>query len=405
MSPSNRREFILASFAALSAAVFPLRPDARERPTTGTRWTIKTAIGLDAGFALTIAAADESVLQVRRHLDKRDTLREVLGLNAVRAAETLIAALRAIGATHTPGAELALLASAGSLDSVEAVAATFRTEGALQAGFEGTQFFQTDEARADLEVLRAPAADAFRAVAESDFPEFWRSTWRPSLEADARLLGADLDAVDVIAALRPYLSRDLDPDIVVFLTELTEPHGIRVAGQRFVTSPNWPSAIVRRNAVHEMIHPFLEPLRPESAAIVDRLSADPLVRAVLRKSDPSFGYSSKRGLVEEGATQALEAVVNERLGQGRSVGEYWRQQDGGMHLLAAAIYARMKESGFADAGGDALAWLDRETRAGRLLGPSLRELAADVVGGDHVRNWVGDSADPQRNSTDWEVAD
>lgn len=405
MSPSNRREFILASFAALSAAAFPLRSEARERPTTGTRWTIKTAIGLDAGFALTIAAADESVLQVRRHLDKRDTLREVLGLNAVRAAETLIAALRAIGATHTPGAELALLASAGSLDSVEAVAATFRTEGALQAGFEGTQFFQTDEAREDLEVLRAPAADAFRAVAKSDFPEFWRSTWLPSLEADARLLGADLDAVDVIAELRPYLSRDLDPDIVVFLTELTEPHGIRVAGQRFVTSPNWPSAIVRRNAVHEMIHPFLEPLRPESAAIVDRLSADPLVRAVLRKSDPSFGYSSKRGLVEEGATQALEAVVNERLGQGRSVGEYWRQQDGGMHLLAAAIYARMQESGFADAGGDALAWLDRETRAGRLLGPSLRELAADVVGGDHVRNWVGDSADPQRNSTDWEVAD
>lgn len=140
-----------------------------------------------------------------------------------------------------------------------------------------------------------------------------------------------------------------------------------------------------------MIHPFLEVHRAESDAIVETLSTDPLVRAVLRKSNPSFGYSTARGVVEEGATQALEAIVNERLGHGRSVDEYWRQHDGGMHLLAAAIYARMKQSGFADTGGDALAWLDGEIRSGRLRDASLRDFAAGVVGAHHVRNWVGHS--------------
>lgn len=35
----------------------------------------------------------------------------------------------------------------------------------------------------------------------------------------------------------------------------SQPHGIKVAGTRFLTDVAWPFEIVLRNAVHKMMHP------------------------------------------------------------------------------------------------------------------------------------------------------
>ncbi len=387
MTKFDRRQILAMGSAtlALSSCTSAGGPEPDSAP--GTVWTVQPSISLDACFAVTIAAASLDVLQARHHEDKREEIRAVLGRDAVEASEHLIETLASTGRKNTPGAALALIVSAGPLDSLESTIATLSTPEALKAGFEGTAFYQDETSRADLNVIREPAARAFRAVAASDFPAFWTETYRPSLK-EVQTLTAELDAVDIVVQLRRYLRRPITPEIAIFLTELTEPHGIRIAGQRFVTSPNWSTNIVRRNAVHEMIHSFLEPDRPESTRILDRLGREGLVKLIVEKSNPAFGYSSIKGVIEEDATQALEAVINEQLGQARDQGEYWRKQDGGMHLLAAAIYHRMNQSGFAEQGGDALAWLDEEVASGRFSGNRMLELAAAVVGRDHVDAWI-----------------
>ena len=60
--------------------------------------------------------------------------------------------------------------------------------------------------------------------------------------------------------------------------------------------------------------------------------------------DPSFGYNTTAGYIEEDSVQALEQLVSEKFGVGRNPCEYWQEQDGGMHVLAVAMYTDYKEA-------------------------------------------------------------
>ncbi len=62
--------------------------------------------------------------------------------------------------------------------------------------------------------------------------------------------------------------------------------------------------------------------------------------------NPSFGYNSFDGFIEEDCVQALEQVVNERLKVEREAHKRWQESDDGMHVFAVALYRSMKEEGF-----------------------------------------------------------
>lgn len=384
--------FGLASCASGPAGEMPVGKPNEPPAPNATQWSVRPAVGLDACFAITIMGADPGVLQVSENLDARARLRAALGPEAIAAAETLMQAMTAMGRRATPGPALALVTSAGELESLDGVIKTFTEEGILATGLAGVDGFNTPRAAESRNRLMPIAARAFQALADAGYEADWRANQRPALDAAAIALSAELAEIDIISQHRRYIDRPFDPNVTVYLSELSEPHGIKITGQRFVSSPNYSSLITRRNAVHEMMHRMLDPERPETAHILGRLSDEPLMLAILENADPKFGYTGRaesvRGLVEEGTVQALEAVINENLGQGRDQGAYWRQQDGGMHIYAAAAYALMKQSGFAENGGDALAWLDQQTAAGKLQGKSLRTLSGSVVGEDAVNRWV-----------------
>lgn len=351
-----------------------------------TNWTISPAIGLDACFVLTIAGAGFDVLQVEKHQHRRAQLREALGPDGVIAAEQLMDAMKRAHRS-VPGAGLALMASVGEIDTLAGVIDTFRIEDVFEQRFAGTNFYQREGSAVTNERIRSIAAAAFEALARSDFENMWRVEEEPKLKDAASALAGELSNVDLIVEHRRYLSRALDPNVTIYLSELSEPHGIRIVGQRFVSSPNYSSLTVRRIAAHEIIHPLFEANRPETGRILAHLKNEPLLNAIVKNSNASFGYSSIRGLIEEGGTQALEAVINERLGQGRDQSEYWRHQDGGMHIFAAATYALMQDTGFADKGGDMLSWLDEQIQKQHLQDDALERLATSVVGAETVMQW------------------
>lgn len=398
----NRRSFINAAAAmglmpsTLLAGCESLSTQSEKRePRVAanlTQWVVSPAVGLDACFALAIATADPSILQVKQHLEKRNAFREMLGPEGIKAGERMMRALAAGGRASTPGPGLAEVVSAGQMTTLQQVIDTFEIDGILEKGLEKSESFANPRARANVQRIRPVATAAFRALQRGGFETVWRSEEETMLVQASNRLSDQLGDVDIITQQRKYVARSRDAEITVYLSELCEPHGIKIIGQRFIASPNYSDVIIKRTAAHEMLHRLLDQGRVETPRIVERLSDDPLLKAVLKNADPTFGYTSDKnsvkGLIEEGAVEALEAVINENLGFGRDQKEYWRDHDGGMHVFAAATYALLHETGFARAGGDMLNWLDEQTTMGHLKGKNLQALASSIVGADSVQHWL-----------------
>lgn len=199
-----------------------------------------------------------------------------------------------------------------------------------------------------------------------------------------------------LAAVSPYdlvpeqerlLGRDLDPQIDIIIVRYARPYGIRILGQRFVAYYGWDAEVQLQVATDEIFHPPYDPNDVELTDLLAELEADPWVTSIVDDHDPQYGYNSFEGVVDEGSTQALDQVVSERLGFADDPGERWRESDGGMHRLAAALYHAMREEGFADNGGNYAEWFKNSLRSGLLTPTEVRRRAALVAGRDAVDAW------------------
>jgi hypothetical protein len=104
----------------------------------------------------------------------------------------------------------------------------------------------------------------------------------------------------------------------------------------------------------------------------DLLGKDALIADKVQHHDPSFGYNDARGYIEEDSVQALEEIVSEQFGAGRNPCKYWLQQDGGMHVLAAAIYVGYKDA-LAKHPETYARWFTEAVTDGQLRGDSLKK--------------------------------
>jgi hypothetical protein len=167
--------------------------------------------------------------------------------------------------------------------------------------------------------------------------------------------------------------------MTAILVRFSQPHGIRITGPRYLTYYGYPVTIILRNAVHEPMHP---PFNKNDAALwaaLAPLRGDTAFMDRLAHHNPDFGYNTFEGLVEEDCVQAIEQIVEEKLGVATSARERWEKSDGGLHILAAALYALMKQDGYADRGGNFAAWLTSPQTMARLSG-HVQELADSVPG-------------------------
>ena len=99
-------------------------------------------------------------------------------------------------------------------------------------------------------------------------------------------------------------------------------------------------------------------------------------------------------LLDESSTQALEQIVANRMGFGWGPGARWRTTDGGMHMLAAAIYQMLREDGFDRTGGHFSEWLVSAIESGMFTPEDVKRRAALVVGQPAVDRW------PKETQTD-----
>jgi hypothetical protein len=229
-----------------------------------------------------------------------------------------------------------------------------------EAGWKNYQ-----EARCALET-------ALRGLNRVGFPVYWAQSAKPKVERRITELSPDLPRYNIVPIIERYLGFSLPSHtITVYLLAYSEPHGIRITGLRFLTHDSYPFEIVLHNAIHESMHPPYNANDPAVRQAVSLLSRDPLVADKVQHHDPSFGYNTASGYIEEDSVQALEQIVSEEVGVGRDARQYWRQQDGGMHVLAAAIYVQYKEA-LKQGPQSYSRWLVHAVDNGKLRGEKLR---------------------------------
>jgi hypothetical protein len=129
---------------------------------------------------------------------------------------------------------------------------------------------------------------------------------------------------------------------------------------------------VLRNAIHESMHPPYQVNDPGVRLAIGTLGSDPLVADTVAHHDRSFGYNSPQGLIEEDSVEALEQIVDEQFGVGRVARWYWYRQDGGMHVLAPAMYLGYRQA-LEEHPEPYSRWLVRAVMEGRLQGAVLKK--------------------------------
>jgi hypothetical protein len=228
--------------------------------------------------------------------------------------------------------------------------------------------------------VRGELRTILASLKEMGFADYWMQHLLPRLTQEAAALESWLAKYDVAAEVEAHLGFALPSDrITVYLLHFARPHGIRVTGSRFIADVSYPFLEVLRNAVHEMLHPpfFLSRDR-ELRAALKALEGDAFLMGIIRHHNPSFGYNSFDSFVEEDCVRALEQVIGERLQIGRDARRRWKEEDDGIHVLAAVLYGLMKQENYVGSHEPFRDFLLRMLKTGRLAPGKLRQLSRSL---------------------------
>jgi len=241
-------------------------------------------------------------------------------------------------------AKLALYYSVLNDETLPEMIRTAHDSSKMEAALRNTSYWDPDSWRI-YESSRPALETALRALDRVGFPAYWAANARPRIEKRIAELSGDLPKYNIVPVIKSYLGFPLPSHTIkVYLLAYSEPHGIRITGLRFLTHVSYPFSIVLHNAIHESMHPPYRADDPRVHKAIDLLGKDPTVIDKVEHHDPSFGYNTAPGYIEEDSVQALEQLVSEKFGIGHNACKYWTDQDDGMHILAPALYVGYKKA-------------------------------------------------------------
>jgi len=161
-----------------------------------------------------------------------------------------------------------------------------------------------------------------------------------------------------------------------------------VQGQRFLAHVQTSDETMVLTAAHENMHPPFDMKGATARACLAVLERDALLVRILREKSKGSGYNTLQGILDEDTVQALDQIIQERLGYGQPPAQRWTTRDQGMHVLAAGLYGLLKADGFDRTGGSIDTWMAQAAASGRLSSPSLHAAAAAVMQRPIDRLWV-----------------
>lgn len=365
----NRRQLFLTAAALAAVSASPALAAIR------TQWTVSLSEGFDALCFLGPLSGKDFYARYYK-----DELAEILPRMPKLAMEAM-ASLQAEADKENQllGPGLCTLMSGAWLDTLDAViAALDAAETAILPPYKASAYW--DQKDWDQFIARRPRLRlVLDGLRQAGFVALRRKAMGPTADTRLPALRQRLAGYDVIAEQERLLGRPLDASLEIVLLWFNKPHGIRIQGQRFITGIVWPDEIVLRNAAHEVLHPPFPMDGPAAKAALAVLEQDALLKKIVAEHDPSFGYNSLEGLLNEDMVEALEQIVSERLGFAVEPHLRWEKADDGMHVLAAGLYGLLKEDGYDRTGGNLEGWTIAAAKGGKLAPASLQAKAAEVT--------------------------
>jgi hypothetical protein len=217
----------------------------------------------------------------------------------------------------------------------------------LKDNFSKTQYH--DEESWNLFVSAVPDLKViFAFLKEIDFEGYWKQNILPVVRNKINEIEPGLAAYDVIKENEYYLGFKLPSnEIIVYMLYYVRPHGIKIVGTRFLTDAAWPFNIVIRNAAHEMMHPPYDLTNDTGLKdAIESMRKDEFLMDKVINHNPSFGYNTLEGLIEEDCVQSMDQLINEKFGIEKDAGVRWKENDDGIHVFAVALYQVMKEENY-----------------------------------------------------------
>jgi len=252
----------------------------------------------------------------------------------------------------------------------------------IRRGLEATPYFH-EESWLRFESVAEDLQVIFDFLDDLGYEEEWTERHLPGLRARASQLSDELPGWSLLEQVAQVTGRpEMPGPVEILVLHFNQPHGIRITGTRYLTYSGWPLRVVLNDAIHEMLHPpyDLESDRELQRAI-ESLRASEFVMDRVENHDPSLGYNTLGGLIEEDVVQALEQILAERAGIAEEPRERWRSSDGGIHVFAAALYHLLRQRDTeigAEPIGDRLR---RELTNGALQPGKVRSLHQDFYSG------------------------
>lgn len=225
---------------------------------------------------------------------------------------------------------------------------TVRNSEPMKREFKKTVYYNEEHWKL-YESVKPDLREIFLFLKDIQFEKYWRQKILPGIENKIAAIKPDLPKYNVVYEVEKLLGYRLSTNkITIYLLRFSNPHGIRVTGLRFITGVSYPFKIVVFTAVHESMHPPFDLKRDtELKEALDTLRSDEFLMDKVKNHNPSLGYNTFEGLVEEDCVQSLDQIISEKLGVEKAEAhKRWKENDEGIHVLAVALYSLMKSENF-----------------------------------------------------------
>jgi hypothetical protein len=273
---------------------------------------------------------------------------------------------------------LTLYFSATEDSTLDDMIRTVENSQIMQDNLKQTPYY-SDNSWQVYESVRDDLKTVFLFFKEIDCQGYWEDNILPKVEEKIATIEKELPKYNVIKEQELHLGFALPSNkITVYMLYYSQPHGIKITGTRFLTDVAWPFEIVLRNAVHEMMHPPYDlPNDTELREALSLLEDDEFLMDKVLNHNPAFGYNSFEGFIEEDCVQALEQIINEKLGIEREAHQRWKENDDGMHVFAVALYNVIKDENYNQQGKLFRDFLIEMVRSGKLGPAKIKDIYDD----------------------------
>lgn len=363
----SRREFL--HWVGLAAACRAIPADNTARPAA-TDWQLLPSFVFDTLCFLNTLSGDPFYLTY--YQADFDAFVPKLTADARRALANVKKRVKDDG-KNIISAFLCLHFSASDAQTLDDMRRALDDPAPMQRALRQTAYYSDGGWKLFLQI-RPDLQTIFRFLADIGFEDFWRQTVLPKVRARIEAIAPTLRSFNVIAEDEAVLGAALPSNAVtIFLLYFNKPHGIRLSGPRFVSNLAWPLPVTVRNAAHELLHPPYHWSRDkELRDALLTLRKDDFLMDKVNHHNPSFGYNSLESYLEENCVRALDQMATEKLGIGGDARRRWKEEDDGMHVFAAALYAVMQQERYPSHPEPFRNFLLRQIQTGKLAPGQIR---------------------------------